>query len=198
MINLVESESSPSNSEGFQCVNNNKQTGLVSATLEYDTQSQGESLQSTTRAPDSRFNDTSETNDLDAVRQNYSGSSHDILDWPIFKGKYDRRWIEALIFDPTLPCDDLTGPCTSPRVTDDSIRDRFEDPRQASRLGIGVREDDVPHLVETFLVNVHVKNPIFDPDYLRKMAKDVAENGFDWGAPSCLIVRTHRSIHLWR
>ncbi len=119
-----------------------------------------------------------------------AGSGQDILDWPIFEGKYDRRWIEALIFDPTLPCNDLNlhGPCTSPRVTDDSIRDKFEDPRQASGLGVGVREDDVSHLVETFLVNVHVKNPIFDPEYLRKLAKSVAEHGFDWKPSSCLVV----------
>jgi hypothetical protein len=177
-------------------VNNNIQTGLISDTIEFDTQSQRVSVQSTTRDPNSRIDDTSETNGHEAACQNYSGSSHDILDWPIFKGKYDRRWIEALIFDPTLPCDDLAGPCTSPRVTDDSIRDRFEDPRQPSGQGISVREDDVPHLVEAFLVNVHVKNPIFDPDYLRKMAKDVAENGFDWRAPSCLMVRMHCSTHL--
>ncbi|KAJ4985190.1 vegetative cell wall protein gp1 [Stagonosporopsis vannaccii] len=120
----------------------------------------------------------------------YFGSGQDVLDWPIFEGKYDRRWIEALIFDPTLPCNDLSlnEPCTSPRVTDDSIRDIFVDPRQASGLGVGVREDDVPHLVETFLVNVHVKNPIFDPEYLRKMAKDVAEHGFDWKPSSCLVL----------
>lgn len=121
----------------------------------------------------------------------YFGSGQDVLDWPVFEGKYDRRWIEALIFDPTLPCNDLSlnEPCTSPRVTDDSIRDRFEDPRQGSGLGVGVREDDVPHLVETFLVNVHVKNPIFDPEYLRKMAKAVTEHGFDWKPSSCLVVR---------
>lgn len=121
----------------------------------------------------------------------YFGSGQDVLDWPVFEGRYDRRWIEALIFDPTLPCNDLSlnEPCTSPRVTDDSIRDKFDDPRQSSGLGVGVREDDVVHLVETFLVNVHVKNPIFDPEYLRKMAKAVAEHGFDWKPSSCLVVR---------
>lgn len=138
---------------------------------------------------------TLDNNESDS-HHTYFGSGQDVLDWPIFEGKYDRRWIEALIFDPTLPCNDLSlhEPCTSPRVTDDSIRDRFEDPRQASGLGVGVREDDVPHLVETFLVNVHVKNPIFDPEYLRNMAKSVAEHGFDWKPSSCLVVRT--SAHL--
>ena len=133
---------------------------------------------------------TPECLEQEANQHAYFGSGLDVLDWPIFEGNYDRRWIEALIFDPTLPCDDGHGPCTSPRVTDDSIRDKFDDPRQSSGIGVGVREDDVPHLIETFLANVHVKNPIFDPAYLRKMAKSVAEHGFDWKAPSCLVVCT--------
>ena len=122
--------------------------------------------------------------------QVYFGSSEDILEWPVFEGKYDRRQIEALIFDPTLQCNDLRRPPTSPRVTDDSIRDKFDDPRSKSKIGPGVHEADVPHLVETFLLNVHVKNPIFDPEYLRKMARTVVEDGFGWKASSCLVVRS--------
>ena len=135
--------------------------------------------------------DTPELLEQEAGQHAYFGSGLDVLEWPVFKGNYDRRWIEALIFDPTLPCDDGHGPCTSPRVTDDSIRDKFDDPRQSSGTGVGIREDDVPHLMEIFLANVHVKNPIFDPAYLRKMAKSVAEHGFDWKAPSCLVVCTY-------
>lgn len=172
LINLVETGSSPS---GHQSASQNIR----------------HVIERSEHTPDGNESETHHT---------HFGSGQDVLDWPIFEGKYDRRWIEALIFDPTLPCNDLSlnEPCTSPRVTDDSIRDRFEDPRQASGLGVGVREDDVPHLVETFLVNVHVKNPIFDPDYLRKMAKDVAEHGFDWKPASCLVVRTvsHLTMHV--
>jgi hypothetical protein len=136
-----------------------------------------------------RSDTASNDNEAETSRHTYFGSGQDVLDWPVFEGKYDRRWIEALIFDPTLPCDDLSGPCTSPRVTDDTIRNTYRDPRQASGVGVGVREDDVLHLVETFLVNVHVKNPIFDPEYLRGMARGVAEHGFSWQASSCLVVR---------
>ncbi|KAJ4355794.1 Zcf27p [Didymosphaeria variabile] len=121
-------------------------------------------------------------------RHEYFGSSEDVLAWPIFAGKYDRRWIEALIFDPTLPSDDLSGTPTSPRVNDDSLRNTFEDPRQASQCSPAIREEDVPHLVEAFLLNVHVKNPIFDPNYLRSMAKAVVDRGFDWEASSCLVL----------
>ena len=154
-------------------------------------------MQSTVSAQGSVPEDLLEANDARVTRQAYFGCSQDILDWPIFEVRYDRLWIEAMIFDPTLSCDDLSGPCTSPKVIDDSIRDRFHDPRHASGIGAGVREDNIPHLVEAFLVNVHVKNPIFDPEYLRRMAKGVVENGFDWKAPSCLVVSiysTHSSL----
>lgn len=139
--------------------------------------------------PEIRSGGSPPHDDHEFNQHSHSGSGQEILDWPIFGGKYDRRSIEALIFDPTLPCDNDHEPCTSPRVTDDSVRDKFEDPRQCAGIGVGIREDDVPHLVEVFLVNVHVKNPIFDPEYLRKMAKGVAEHGFDWKASSCLVVR---------
>lgn len=120
--------------------------------------------------------------------QEHFGTSEDILRWPVFERRYDRRRIEALIFDPTLPCNDLSGSPVSPRVADDSGRDRFQDPRQNSGIGPGVREEDVPHLIESFLLNVHVKNPICDPGYLRNLGRTVMEDGFDWRAPSCLVV----------
>lgn len=118
------------------------------------------------------------------------GSSEDILEWPIFGGKHDRRQIEALIFDPTLISDISNGVAPSPKVTDDSLRNEYEDPRHSSSIGRGVREEDVMQLVEIFLRNVHTKNPIFDPKYLRNMARSVVKNGFDWEASSCLVVRT--------
>lgn len=148
----------------------------------------GHRASTVTEAP--RSEAASDDNEAETSSHAYFGSGQDVLDWPVFEGKYDRQWIEALIFDPTLPCDDLSGPCTSPRVTDDTIRNTYQDPRQASGVGVGVREDDVLQLVETFLVNVHVKNPIFDPEYLRDMARRVAEHGFNWQASSCLVVRS--------
>ncbi|OAL54655.1 hypothetical protein IQ07DRAFT_531020 [Pyrenochaeta sp. DS3sAY3a] len=118
----------------------------------------------------------------------YFGSSEDILEWPIFQGRYDRRWIEARIFDPTLPCDDIYGTSHTPNFNDNTTPNKCGVARQNSSSGPGVREEDVPQLIETFLLNVHVKNPIFDPEYLRKMAKAVVEDGFDWKASSCLVL----------
>lgn len=113
-------------------------------------------------------------------------SSEDILEWPIFENKYDRRSIEALIFDPTLS--EQEEEITSPRVTDDSLREKFEDPRQSFSIGRGIREEDVFHLLEMFLSNVHSKNPILNPDYLRDMGRLVVKEGFGWTSSSCLVL----------
>lgn len=82
-----------------------------------------------------------------------------MLDWPVFAGDgtRSRHWIEALIFDPTLPSDDLSRTPTSPRVIDDSLRNKFEDPRQHPHVNPDICEADVMQLVEAFLLNVHIK-----------------------------------------
>lgn len=183
LIGLV--EPSTRTAEGSQCISSNIHDALASRTKE--THDINGSQPSTATAI-SKSDITADDEEAERSKHNYFGSGQDVLDWPVFEGKYDRRWIEALIFDPTLPCDDLSGPCASPRVTDDTIRDTYRDPRQASGVGIGVREDDVPHLVEAFLLNVHVKNPIFDPAYLRGLGRTVAEHGLSWQASSCLVV----------
>jgi hypothetical protein len=48
------------------------------------------------------------------------------LEWPIFENKYDRRSIEALIFDPTLVINGIDEATTSPKVTDDSLREKLK------------------------------------------------------------------------
>jgi hypothetical protein len=190
LISLVESSASVSvhGHDGGCNTDDNSLANQAHASISFN----GHRTSNVTAAP--RSDTASDDNEAETSRHTYFGSGQDVLDWPVFEGKYDRRWIDALIFDPTLPCDDLSGPCTSPRVTDDTIRNTYKDPRQTSGIGVGVREDDVLHLVETFLVNVHVKNPIFDPEYLRSMAKNVAEHGFSWQACSCLVVSPQNSV----
>ena len=194
MINLVESGVSASfTTDGQGDQPTLEEENSVSFLLAPNQRAQNEYIPSAVINPDSATSDIAQNRDLGVPGREYFGSSESILGWPIFEGKYDRRWIESLIFDPTLPCHNLFEQPTSPRVADDSVRDRFEDPRQNSSKGPGVREEDVPRLVETFLLRVHVKNPIFDPEYLRKMARTVVEDGFDWKASSCLVVRSNFS-----
>ncbi|KAF2009396.1 hypothetical protein BU24DRAFT_444855 [Aaosphaeria arxii CBS 175.79] len=120
--------------------------------------------------------------------QSYFGSSEEILGWPIFGARYDQHRIEALIYDPTLILGTLGSLPTSPKVDDDTLREIYVDPRSDSHSGRGMREEDIPALVERFLTNVHTKNPIFEPEYLRTLSKSVVENGIGWEASSCLVL----------
>ena len=115
-------------------------------------------------------------------------SSQDVLEWPVFQNRYDRRSIETLIFEPTSPSETTNISGISSNIFDSAAQAAYDDPREGLAKGIGICEDDVPNLVEKFLVNVHVKNPIFDPEYLRDMARGVVEDGFGWKASSCLVV----------
>jgi hypothetical protein len=47
----------------------------------------------------------------------------------------------------------------------------------------------VNKLVENFLANNHIKNPILDVELLRADAREFAEIGPQWDERSCLIVR---------
>ncbi|KAK7207652.1 hypothetical protein BZA70DRAFT_271865 [Myxozyma melibiosi] len=43
-------------------------------------------------------------------------------------------------------------------------------------------------LVDSFLLNVHIKNPILDFQRLRKSAANIIQNGFKWDEESCLML----------
>lgn len=101
------------------------------------------------------------------------GVCEDILGWPVFRPDFDRAHIEPLIFNPLQAVGTLS-----------------RTPRANTSFGtsLGIDEERAPSLVETFLVNVHIKNPVLDPDELRRKANDIAEVGFGWDADSCLLV----------
>ncbi|KAF6805298.1 hypothetical protein CMUS01_14656 [Colletotrichum musicola] len=46
---------------------------------------------------------------------------------------------------------------------------------------------ELSRLVDLFLANVHPTNPVVDVPALRQMLKQVAENGPDWSAATCLV-----------
>lgn len=119
----------------------------------------------------------------------YHGSCEDVLNWPIFEGKYRRENIELLIFNPGL-----AERFSDEGIDDDALPVSPLDPRRVKGSvrtqgpGRGVREDDAPKLIQIFLENVHPKNPIVDPKELKRMGKVVAEHGFGWDSQSCLVV----------
>ncbi|GJC86116.1 hypothetical protein ColLi_08954 [Colletotrichum liriopes] len=49
---------------------------------------------------------------------------------------------------------------------------------------------ELSRLVDLFLANVHPMNPIIDAQVLRQMLKQVAENGPDWSAATCIVALT--------
>jgi hypothetical protein len=122
------------------------------------------------------------------VPQIFYGSSEDILDWSVFQSKHDRDQIEKLIFDPTIYSDRDAAIQTPSHALAVSPCTIDVEARLLLSTGRGIREEDVPALVERFLSNVHTKNPIFDSGDLRRIAKAIAGSGFAWDASTCLIV----------
>lgn len=103
--------------------------------------------------------------------------SEDILDWPIFEGKYDRSRTESLIFNPRQSSDNEGS---APTINEDPVRTVLP--------GRGIREEDVPSLINVFLTNVHIKNPILNSDDIKGKGRWMSEHGFGWDAASCLVV----------
>ena len=95
------------------------------------------------------------------------GNCHNILEWPIFEGRFTHHELVALYYD---------------QHDDRRIREG------ANTGSKGIQEDDAPMLVDYFLQQVHIKNPILDPPKLIAMAKYVAEEGFKWDGTSCLVL----------
>lgn len=128
---------------------------------------------------------------LDSLEINGRGPGlcEDVLEWPIFGGTFDRTRIEALIFNPSqaLLCEDPR------RIT---LNDPYHhgvvpgggSARGRSKGSRGINEEHAPSLVERFLINVHTKNPVLEPDDTRRKARYIAETGFAWDADSCLLV----------
>ena len=119
------------------------------------------------------------------------GVSEDILEWPIFGGSYDRTKVETLIFNPHAADYTYHVPATVAHYPSDDqrlVQSVSSDPIRMSTSGRGVQEDDVLRLIDKFLVNVHIKNPILDVGDLKRKARFIVENGFGWDAASCLVV----------
>ncbi|KAL2212917.1 hypothetical protein CC79DRAFT_1361754 [Sarocladium strictum] len=59
------------------------------------------------------------------------------------------------------------------------------------RRTLNVEDDDIVHLVERYLVNVHTKHPFVNVDVLKREARRAKEYGADSSAWGCTVVRTH-------
>lgn len=101
-----------------------------------------------------------------------------VLEWPIFGGL-----VKPSSVNPALYGEDTQ----SPRVAQNSgtsLQHGVRLGRSAARID----EGDVQELVQAFLHNVHIKNPILERTELLRLARIVAEDGFKWDACSCLVL----------
>lgn len=105
--------------------------------------------------------------------------SEDVLNWPIFGENFDRSEIESLIFNPQN-YEHTESASHSFSVVNDQVR--------SLRPGKGICEEDILSLIDRFLINVHIKNPVLDADDLIDKARKISENGFSWDSYSCLVV----------
>ncbi|KAL2830036.1 hypothetical protein BDW59DRAFT_29634 [Aspergillus cavernicola] len=105
---------------------------------------------------------------LEAQQLQANCASSRLLQWPSLRDLCEPCEVDKLFFNPAPPEESTEAAAPS-----------------SSR---GIREEDVPSLIQSFLENVHTKNPILDPNELRNMSRYIGEDGFQWNGPSCLIL----------
>jgi hypothetical protein len=133
----------------------------------------------------SRFGDFSNDNATtlgEFLAMGANCSSGNILEWPIFEGKFDSSDSKTLFFNPGASQEGKKDP----RKIDLSNLPAYVNGR--SGFGRGVHEEDTHMLISEFLKHVHVKNPILDPSDLKSIARQMSEHGFGWDGPSCLVL----------
>lgn len=99
---------------------------------------------------------------------NHRSSAIEILEWPVFKRKYSRCDLDALVFS--------SSPTRSFPIGANDLN-----------YSNGLREQSTLRLLQSFVENVHSKNPVLDIGFLETIARDVDENGMQWDGESCLL-----------
>ncbi|KAL4968901.1 uncharacterized protein BDV14DRAFT_211388 [Aspergillus stella-maris] len=139
-------------------------------TQEHPIANEALNLESTKSPEETVPNNTEYTFVLEAQQLQAQSASSNVLQWPLLRDICGPSEVDKLFFNP-VPSDETTE-------------------RPWSSSGRGIREEDVSALIESFLENVHTKNPILDPSELRNLSRCVGENGFQWDAQSCLVLIT--------
>ncbi|KAK3109844.1 hypothetical protein LTR53_016470 [Teratosphaeriaceae sp. CCFEE 6253] len=102
-------------------------------------------------------------------------SADAVLTWEIFESRYPPSALIGVHFSRQD-----SGPCQDLLNTDETF---------TARTGLLVpNEEQIPALIESFLQNVHTKNPVLDADQLVRQARIVASDGLSWDAWSCLVL----------
>lgn len=106
-----------------------------------------------------------------------------VLTWPIFGGRYEPNCLIEPLFNHNRGTS--CGINASIVPGDEWIaKDLMVVPGGLCSLP----DEKIPSLIDTFLQNVHTKNPILDVEFLVRQGRKAAENGLGWDAPSCLVL----------
>lgn len=104
----------------------------------------------------------------------HRASADAVLEWEIFRGKYPGDALIGVLFQPR------DESVSSPASIADGVM-----------TGTGLHPPDdekIPSLIDSFLQNVHTKNPLLDAELLVKHGRRCAEHGVGWDALSCLVL----------
>lgn len=101
-------------------------------------------------------------------------SADTVLQWEIFDGKYGQNALIGALFQPR----EGQGSSKSQGV-DEVVR----------TTGLRPPDDErIPSLIDSFLQNVHTKNPVLDVESLVKHGRKCTEQGIGWDGSSCLVL----------
>ena len=101
-----------------------------------------------------------------------------VLTWPIFQGRFEPNYlVQPLLSDPEV-ADPHPYAETGPERDNYSLKNT-----------VGPLDDEkIPALVDSFLLNVHTKNPVLDVDTLIQRSRQASIHGLGWDAWSCCIL----------
>jgi hypothetical protein len=102
-----------------------------------------------------------------------------MLKWPLFE-----RRLSGLPISTAATLVELLGQVNT---VESSSTDASRKRRVTDEMDLD--GETVRHLIENFLVNNNLKNPILDPSLLRKYGQEIVDFGLEWDGKSCLLVR---------
>lgn len=120
-------------------------------------------------------------------------SCESILRWPALRDLLlpEEQNIQSFVLSSDLDFDEVFVP---KKTGIQSTLPRFQSPSDADSPRRRISEVEIVPLVDKFLMEVHVRNPILDEEELRRHARDVAGNGMGWDGKTCLVVSWKRKM----
>lgn len=141
----------------------------------------------TSSVPLGQIRDRSGSNETFQSAQHFKDFAHipphrttadEVLIWPIFDNAYPTNSFIQYY---------LGGSATSINHNGQAIDEEIEIVPYSSEVP-PLDEHKIPHLVNSFLINVHTKNPILDVETLVRKSREYAVRGLGWDGYSCLLL----------